>query len=487
MIAPASALFNIINLRGSRSIMNIMLLLAPGLPPTIPVWGLAHLCGLLRSLGHDAHVIDFNLHYGLPMPQDGADWWDIGFAEKFFASKPELKNRLLQDIMANKPDMVAFSAFKCCAGSTLYLGRELKKQAKPPFVVFGGPQACRLPRQSEFSDALVPGEGELALLDILELAQGRRAWGPVPGAILLRGQEAVFGGPPKLYPNPDSLPMPDFSDYDLPAYSTGMVPFSFNRGCANNCCFCTTRSLWPNFRSLSAKRIYQEMLNTTSKFGAKHLFASCTAVNLNPAVLEELCDRIIAGGIRLSWEGLGVFGPELTPELIRKLVKSGCSGLGFGLESASDRILSKMGKPYTAEIAEKVIRDCFAAGLHLNVNVILGFPGETVEDVEHTKSFLERNGKYIFGGVSYPHECGIGGNSPMNLEPEKYGIDPATLGDRLSWVSLDKKQTHESRLKLIEEFAAWARKLGLRIHEPPIAPPQIHMDSPKDPPPYGKT
>lgn len=332
----------------------------------------------------------------------------------------------------------------------------------------------------------MPGESELALLDLIELMQGRRPWGPIPGTILLRGQEAVYGGPPVLYPDPDSLPMPDFSDFNLSAYSTQMTPFSFNRGCANNCSFCTTRSLWPAFRTLSAKRIYEEMLHTTQTFPARHMHASCTAVNLDLSVLEELCDRIIAGGIWLSWEGLAVFGPELTLPLLQKMKKAGVACLGFGLESASDRILAKMGKPYNSEMAERVIRHAFETDLHVNVNLILGFPGETAEDVQATKDFVERNSKYLVGGISFPNELGVGGNSPICRAPEKFGIDADTLTDRLSWSSLDGKQTHESRLKLIDEFEAWTKEKGILVHERPIAPPDVHMDAPQDPPPYAK-
>lgn len=67
--------------------MNIVLALAPGLTPTIPVWALAHLCAFLKSHGHDTHVIDFNIGHGIPMIHEGADWWAPAFAEKFFSEK----------------------------------------------------------------------------------------------------------------------------------------------------------------------------------------------------------------------------------------------------------------------------------------------------------------------------------------------------------------------------------------------------------------
>lgn len=465
--------------------MNIVLLVAPGLTPLIPVWALPHLSAFLKAHGHKVKLFDYNVGYGIPMPHQGGLWWDLAFAEKYFASHPETKQRLLCDILSFQPDLVGFSVFKCCAGASMYLGRELKAMQKPPLVVFGGPQACRLPRESAFADAIVPAEGEKAMLDLVDVAAKRRPWGPVPGAIMLRGAQACYGGPPEEVQDLDSLPMPDFTGVDISAYSTKMTPFSFNRGCRNKCRFCTSCSLWPGFRSHSAKRIYEEMLHLKRRHGAGHMFASCTAVNLDRGVLDELCDRIISGGEHLSWEGLAVFHPGLNAPLLKKMAKAGCHYLSFGLESGSDTVLERMGKPFTSAIAAQVMRDAFAAGVDIGVNIILGFPGETEQETDETKAFLLENSKYLFGGISYPHECGIGGRSPMCFAPEKYGVNPATLENRLSWESADGSLTHQTRLERIRSFVEWARAAGIKIQDDPIAPPDVHTDSPHDPPLYG--
>ncbi|HOX22515.1 MAG TPA: radical SAM protein [Elusimicrobiales bacterium] len=460
--------------------MKILIALTPGLPPTVPIWALAHLKAFLESRGHEARVADYNVGYGIASIQEGGRWWEDSYAERYFSSD----QRILRDIEAYNADIVALCSFRDCLSSTLYVARHLKRLKNPPYVIIGGPYSCRIARRAEFADAIIPGEAENSLLDVISLLEKKRPRGPIPGVILFKGEDAVYGGPPIETKDLDALPFPDFTGMDLSGYSAKAVPFSFNRGCANKCNFCTTAGLWPNFRSHSAKRIYEEMLNTAQRFGAKHMFASCTSVASDIPVLEELCDRIIAGGVWLSWEAMAAFRKELTLPLLHKMKKAGCAHLGFGLESGSDKMLAKMGKPYTAGIAEQVIRNCAEAGLALTVNVILGFPGETAQDVELTKAFLSRNIKYIPGGVAFPHECGIGGRSPMNLNPLEYGVRPDSLSDRLAWESADGKQTHQSRQELIRKFLEWAKKEGVRVGGHPADLPGVHSDSPQDPPPF---
>ena len=71
-----------------------------------------------------------------------------------------------------------------------------------------------------------------------------------------------------------------------------------------------------------------------------------------------------------------------------------CRFLHLSLQSGSDRILKRMNRPYEITWAERfcsVARERLGTDLALGADIITGFPGETEEDFEATRAFLERH------------------------------------------------------------------------------------------------
>lgn len=71
-----------------------------------------------------------------------------------------------------------------------------------------------------------------------------------------------------------------------------------------------------------------------------------------------------------------------------------CRFLHLSLQSGSDKILKRMNRPYEITWAERfcsVARERLGTDLALGADIITGFPGETEEDFEATRAFLERH------------------------------------------------------------------------------------------------
>jgi len=259
------------------------------------------------------------------------------------------------------------------------------------------------------------------------------------------------------------LPLPDFSGLPLAKYKhKKTLPISFNRGCRNCCSFCCMSSVWKKFRTRRPDAIYAEFVRDAEFYGADSLEVDCAAFNLDMAAVEGLCDRLIAGGPKVRWSGMGLIRTELDDKMAAKLAKAGCARIDFGFESGSDHVLGLMRKPFNSSMAEKVVRACAGAGIATGLSIILGFPGETAEDVENTKRFLERNKAYITD-LGTPNECGVGGGSPLAEEPLRFGIKPESLKSCLGWETVDGSLTHESRQKLVRDFSAWRLAAGIGL------------------------
>ena len=61
------------------------------------------------------------------------------------------------------------------------------------------------------------------------------------------------------------------------------------------------------------------------------------------------------------------------------------------VESGSEKVLHRqMRKPLKLSISERVARDCRDLGIYTNTNILIGMPGETVEDLEDARRNLKK-------------------------------------------------------------------------------------------------
>jgi hypothetical protein len=102
------------------------------------------------------------------------------------------------------------------------------------------------------------------------------------------------------------------------------------------------------------------------------------------------------------------------------LASAGARNLVFGLESGSDEILRSMNKGGSVARARDVIVACENAGIGVNLQCFLGFPGETRAQSVQTLSFV-----HAMKGVYTTVSCGIfelQKGSPVWQRPSAYGV-----------------------------------------------------------------
>ncbi len=452
--------------------MKITFAIAPVIENRIPVIGVPYLAALLRSRGHEVAMVDLNVEHdlgshGLWTKEKQRNWSDERFVAGFVSENPELMDAMADRLMSALPGagILGFSVWGSNSLLSIALAGHIKKKGGAPFIVMGGHEArnCFNKGLAGPFDALVFGEGELAMLGLTEYLSGARSV-PPPGTAIRSGSGWDIGPPAEEVPDLDSLPFPDFSGLPLERYTDkGMFPISFNRGCFCSCAFCSVHGFWKSFRSRGGASLYAEYCNAIEKYNAGNFEVSCAAFNLDMAALEDFCDRVIAGGAKANWGGFGLIRPEMDERMARKLARAGCDRISFGLESASDRVRGRMRKWYDADTAQRVLRACSSGGIRVVCIVMIGFPGETAEDIEITKRFLERNKKYIFC-IGSPPLCHIEPNSPLMREPARFGLDPSTLGgDPGGWRSADGSENIAERTRTAEEFIKWAGETGIPV------------------------
>lgn len=87
---------------------------------------------------------------------------------------------------------------------------------------------------------------------------------------------------------------------------------------------------------------------------------------------------------------------QLTPPVIKLLMKMNLRTVQMGIESASNRVLELMNKGITIEESQRALTDCLKAGMRVKGNFIVNSPGETYADRKLTLKFITKNTHPLF-------------------------------------------------------------------------------------------
>ncbi len=216
---------------------------------------------------------------------------------------------------------------------------------------------------------------------------------------------------------------PDFSDVRLQDYLSPqpILPVTTSRGCYwSRCLFCPEASSPTHPYSSAGPQGVVDLLRLLSKVhGVHHFHLTDNAVPVN--VLRQLVADAEALA-DISWHGFVRFERALLdPDFVQGLAASGCRMLQLGLESGSQRVLDRLQKGTRLDEASTILRNLHRAGIMSYVYVMLGISGETAEDAEMTRTFLEDHA----GDIDYLNIA------IMNL-PRESGLlaDPGDAGIR---------------------------------------------------------
>ncbi|MFH0762606.1 MAG: radical SAM protein, partial [Candidatus Omnitrophota bacterium] len=164
------------------------------------------------------------------------------------------------------------------------------------------------------------------------------------------------------------------------------------RGCPFNCKFCTF-SLNPlgqkrEYAARNVRSVVEEIKNLKAKiilFSDDNLFT-------DPQRAEEICDLIIAEGIKKRYIAQARIELARYPRLLEKMVKAGFKALLVGIESPHDWILKQLNKGFD----QKTIRDCFAVlrkyPIFYSGYFIYGNIGENEEEMLYIAQFAKEIG-----------------------------------------------------------------------------------------------
>ena len=205
-------------------------------------------------------------------------------------------------------------------------------------------------------------------------------------------------------------------DETLPRYVSTpehMAYLKIGEGCSNHCTYCIIPKLRGKYRSRKIEDIVEEA-KTLAAEGAKELVVIAQDTTrygedlYGEAKLAELLEEL-AGIEGIKWIRIMYSYPEsITEKLIDVIAAHDniCSYFDMPIQHASNRVLKRMNRRTSKEdIRSKVemIRSKIPDAV-IRTTVIVGFPGETEEDLEELIDFMKEIKFDRLGAFAYSRE-----------------------------------------------------------------------------------
>ncbi len=267
-------------------------------------------------------------------------------------------------------------------------------------IVVGGPASETSPKEIAMHPAVTCvglGEGEETFAELVPKLLADESIDEVAG-LCLRGQDGHphITGPRAAIEDLDNMPFPAWDLIDVPAYSEvrtmnyGLiaakpyVPVFTSRGCPWKCTYCHTL-FGKKVRYRSPENVLQEMSMLVATYGIKEFHFYDDIFNVDGPRSGQIMDMIAERdwGLHLAFPN-GLRGDILTEDLIRRYRKAGTYIICFAIETVTPRLQKLIKKNVKLDKLEPNIRIARDAGIIPLGFFMLGFPGETTQEIQAT-------------------------------------------------------------------------------------------------------
>ena len=404
----------------------------------MPPLGLAYIAAVLERDGHDVRIIDC-VAEGFDNLQPQADG----------RRRCGLQGKELQQLILDfEPHIVGVSClFTAQAKSAYDVCRLVKSTGLNITTVMGGAHPSAVPQEVLSVvevDAVCIGEGEMVMARLAkELEQENTP--NIPGLYWRVHKDKFRTAPPDVVRDLDELPLPARHLLPMHLYFKHKAPHGgivrrnpctnviTSRGCPARCSFCSIHTVWGRkFRSHSSKWVLDELESLVKEYGVREIQFEDDNITLNKKRMIEICEGMIERKLDLLWttpNGVALWA--LDEQLINLMRRAGCYHITIAVESGSPRVLKEIiGKPIDLVRVPNIVKACKKAGMNLSAMFVVGFPGETREEIQQTFDYAMNMGAdavHFFTATPYPgtklfKECVEKKLIPLPVNPDTLRI-----------------------------------------------------------------
>jgi len=326
-----------------------------------------------------------------PIPRLGAVLLSTILRERGYHVKTFIEDLAAPDwSFIESSDIVCISTITSTAINAYSIGKRMRELHIP--VIMGGAHPTFLPDEAlDYADFVVRGEGENALVELLEhMDKGVPHLEDIKGLSYRDREGKIVHNPDRDFlEDLDTLPTPDFTlVHNWTPSNT--YPVATSRGCPYECRFCSVIGMFGRkYRYKSVEATLAELKHAVSVSKAvKFIVDDNFAANITRT--KQILRAMIAEKIRTRWSAQVRTEVGRDPELLRLMADSGCDTLFIGLESINPRTLKEYNKKQDLQDIISCIREVRDHGIHIHGMFVLGAETDDVKTIRETVDFAQR-------------------------------------------------------------------------------------------------
>lgn len=139
----------------------------------------------------------------------------------------------------------------------------------------------------------------------------------------------------------------------------------------------------------STERVKEDLARLSREYAADTIFFQDDHIMADKQRVLKILEGIKELGLKVLFQnGLAIYA--LDRNILEAIKNAGINHIVLSVESGSERVLKKiMHKPLDLSMVRRVTADCRELQINTDINILIGLPGETKQDIEETRAFLK--------------------------------------------------------------------------------------------------
>ncbi len=263
------------------------------------------------------------------------------------------------------------------------------------------------------ADYLVIGEGEESFYELIKAldTNTQKSLKEIPGiGFKDDAGNTTLTQDRTLIKKIDELPIPNRKRIDIAAYQniwkkhhgSDAVSVSTMRGCPYTCRWCSRAVYGLSYRRRSPAKVIDELEILQTDYHPDTLWFVDDVFTISHKWMNEFTHELKRRNLKINYECI-TRADRLNEEVISMLKDSGCFRVWIGAESGSQKIIDAMDRRVDVKQVREMIKLTNKYGIETGTFIMLGYPGETEQDIEETIEHLKgSNPDYFTITIAYP-------------------------------------------------------------------------------------
>ena len=362
--------------------------------PAAPL-GLAYITKALLDKKHSVKLLD------LCFVQSDK----LAIKESIASFQPDLIGLSVRNI-----DNVSFLKNKFYLPRVKQLVGYINQLTKVPLVL-GGAGFSLMP--AEAMDYLqvdlgIAGGGEVPICQLIESLETGKPLSSVPNLYYRKEGKIVANS--RQYYNESFVPDRSLLDNQVYFELGGMANLVTKRGCPFSCDYCSYHLVsGSKIVPVPPESIIAEFKELKELWGINHFFLTDDIFNHPADHAMAVCESIIREKLKIKWYCFAT--PKgFNLEMAKIMREAGCAGIEFGSDAGSLKTLRGHNKSFNQEDIKIATDACLETGLPVSHYLILGGPGENIDTLRETLTFInstQPTAVIVFIGVRIYPKTGL--------------------------------------------------------------------------------